>query len=105
MPFLALFSDEKDFKIQMFVLAWLLWLNCLNKQEAHAAKEGREMSREINEAHSTEVTLQKQNGRRERERRTEWGRESAQERERLSRISAELIYLLFSDLWRETNIF
>lgn len=33
----------------------------------YAAKEDREMSREINEAHSTEVTLQKQNGKRERE--------------------------------------
>lgn len=55
---------EKDFKIQMFGLAWLLWLNRLNKQETYAAKEDREMSREINEAHSTEVTLQKQNGER-----------------------------------------
>jgi len=48
-----------------------LALNRLNKQETNAAKEDREMSREINEAHSTEVTLQKQSGRRERERERE----------------------------------
>lgn len=53
---------ERDFKIQMFGLAWLLWLNWLNKQEMYAAKEDGEMSREINEAHSTEVTFQKQKG-------------------------------------------
>ncbi len=69
---MALFSDERERFQDSNV--WL-WLDRLNKQETHAAKEDREMSREINEAHSTEVTLQKQNGTREHERERERERE------------------------------
>lgn len=62
----------RDFEIEMFGLARLLWLNRLNKQETNAAKEDREMSGEINRAHSSEVTLQSSAGRESsRERRSQ----------------------------------
>lgn len=70
----------------MFGLAWLLWLHWLNKQKMYAAREDREMSREINEAHSTEVTLQKQNVTRESESQT-------------PRSTAALIYFFFLQIY------
>lgn len=60
----SVMREKKDLRNQMFGLARLLWLNCLNKRESYA-DEDWEMSSEINKAHSSEVTLQKLLGRRE----------------------------------------